>query len=561
MNDKFNIYNGYTPEEETPQVSEPAAPAIEPVQPAAPAAGHGQQPAQTEPPIWTQRNAAEDAGQQNQTPPRVETIQTAEQEAAHLVQPVAPPAAPVAAAENSTQPQQLGAAPAGTAPQTSYWQAPGSYQSPYANQAGYYGAGGSQWSRPPAPPQTPGQSAVPGMPPQKGRPKKEGKKKRGWLGAVALVLACAVAGFGGGALANGVFESQLPAAVSDPAQSDGAGSEKTSTEKVTGGGSGGTQNLSVSDIAAKAGSSVVSITTENLVTDQFFSGRVVSGAGSGVIISEDGYIITNNHVIDGARSVKVTLQDGSEYDATVEGADAATDIAVIKIDFTGLVPADISDSDLLQIGDFCLAIGNPMGTLGGTVTDGIISALNRELTIDGNTMNLLQTNAAVSPGNSGGGLFDADGKLIGIVNAKSSSDNSEGLGFAIPANTAMKVAEDLMTKGYVTGRPGLGISVVSITTPQQAQQAQVGELGVYIAQITEGGAAEAAGLQVGDLIASIDGQAISQYSDISAILQEKQVGDSISMQVLRDGKVENFTVVLQELSAQSASSSSVNSQQ
>ncbi|MDL2323811.1 trypsin-like peptidase domain-containing protein [Ruminococcaceae bacterium OttesenSCG-928-A16] len=399
----------------------------------------------------------------------------------------------------------------------------------------YYGTGASQWLRTPAPPTTGGgYNGATGNP---GQPPSGGKKSRRGLAAVALVVACAVAGFGGGAAANGMFK----------------GSQQTVVYKVPdtaadgGGGISSGSGLSISEIAAKAGASVVSITTENLVTDQFFSGRVVSGAGSGVIISEDGYIITNNHVVDGARSVTVTLPDGSEHQATLVGTDPTSDVAVIKIEVTGLVPATISNSDNIQVGDFCLAIGNPMGTLGGTVTDGIVSALNREITIDGNTMNLLQMSAAVSPGNSGGGLFNANGELMGIVNAKSGGQDTEGLGFAIPMNTAMKVAEDLMSNGYVTGRPGLGVSVVNITTPAAAAQAQVSELGVYIAQITPGGAAHTAGLQVGDLVVSMDGEQITETADITRALSEKAVGDSVEMQILRDGKAQKVTVVLQEL--------------
>lgn len=177
---------------------------------------------------------------------------------------------------------------------------------------------------------------------------------------------------------------------------------------------------------------MVEVTTEAVTTNAFFGQYVQSGAGSGVIITEDGYIITNNHVVSGASQVTVRTSDGTEYPATVVGADSKTDIAVLKIEATGLTPAVVGDSDSLQVGEFTLAVGNPLGELGGTVTDGIISALDREVTVENQTMNLLQTNAAVSPGNSGGGLFNERGELIGIVNAKSSGQNAEGLGLRDP---------------------------------------------------------------------------------------------------------------------------------
>lgn len=459
--------------------------------------------------------------------------------------PVAPvlPVTPQAPAANTWQspaqasaPVTSAAAPQGGSPTPGTWNtsqpaAGGEMPKPYL------GVTPSQW-RQPNPPQPPisgtGGYNSGGQPPQGG-----GKRGHHGLAVVALVLACAVAGFGGSAVAIGAFNSNRQTVVYKVPEA--TGNEASEVNSAA-------QNLSVRDIAAKAGASVVSITTENLVTDQFFRGRVVSGAGSGVIISADGTIITNNHVVEGANNISVTLPDGSEHEATLVGTDEASDVAVIKIAVTGLTPAVLGNSDSLAIGDFCIAIGNPMGTLGGTVTDGIISSLNREITIGNNTMNLLQMSAAVSPGNSGGGLFNANGELIGLVNAKSSGQDAEGLGFAIPVNTAMKMAEDLVTNGYVTGRPGLGVTVINITTPEQAVEAQVSELGVYIAEVTPGGAASQAGLQAGDRIVSMDGKLISDYATLSTILKGKAVGDSMEMQVQRAGSLKTVTVVLQELS-------------
>lgn len=228
------------------------------------------------------------------------------------------------------------------------------------------------------------------------------QKKRGWgkrvaAGAAAVVF-CGAVGFGGGYLGYTFAKggSTGPVIYQAPAASSGTGSA-----------AGGTANtadaLSVTEIASKVGPSVVEVTTEAVTTNAFFGQYVQSGAGSGVIITEDGYIITNNHVVSGASQVTVRTSDGTEYPATVVGADSKTDIAVLKIEATGLTPAVVGDSDSLQVGEFTLAVGNPLGELGGTVTDGIISALDREVTVENQTMNLLQTNAAVSPGNSGGG--------------------------------------------------------------------------------------------------------------------------------------------------------------
>lgn len=375
-------------------------------------------------------------------------------------------------------------------------------------------------------------------------------KKRGAgrvLGTIALVAACAVAGFGGGYAAVSTYGGNETVVYKTP-----EGDELTPSGISAGGG------LSVSDIADKAGRSVVSITTENMVTDYFTGGRVESGAGSGVIISEDGVIVTNHHVISGAQNITVTLPDGAEYPATVLGSDANTDIAVIKINATGLTPATIGDSASLSVGEFCLAIGNPMGTLGGTVTDGIVSALDRQITIDGYTMNLLQMSAAVSPGNSGGGLFNDRGELIGIVNAKSSGDGAEGLGFAVPANTAMQIAEAIISNGYVA-RPGLGVMVETVTQesiddgtfalPGQQPGQQATQPGLYVAEITAGGAAEKAGIQPGDRIVEAGGAAIEALEDLRTVLNKHEIGDELAITVARGDKTLAFSVTLQELIA------------
>ncbi len=354
------------------------------------------------------------------------------------------------------------------------------------------------------------------------------------LASTALVLACAVAGFGGSYVALETFGADRPVVYRSAGGSASAAGVSTGGEKT------------ISDIAAASGPSVVSITTENLVTDVFAGQQVASGAGSGVIISADGTILTNHHVIDGANSIKVTLQDGTEYDAKLVGSDSATDVAVLKVEASGLSPAVLADSGSIAVGDFCIAIGNPMGTLGGTVTDGIISALNREITIQGTPMTLLQMSAPVSPGNSGGGLFNASGELVGLVNAKSGGSGAEGLGFAIPINTAMKVADEILTHGYVTGRPILGLSAVEITTPEEAAYAGVDAPGLYVANVLEGGSAAAAGLQGGDRIVRFEGKEIDTLSGLSTALGEHNPGDTVTLVISRAGQENEVQITLQE---------------
>lgn len=378
-------------------------------------------------------------------------------------------------------------------------------------------------------------------PPYSGAPVPQPKKQTGFgrrfAAGVMLVVFCGAVSVGGGYLGSRLGGAGGGTVIYKAADTGitntGADIQSIGTNTV-------------SQIAAIAGPSVVEVTTENIATNAFFGQYITDGAGSGVIISEDGYIITNHHVVSGASKINVTLSDKTSYEAKLIGTDSKTDIAVLKIDATGLTPAIVGDSDKLSVGEFALAIGNPMGTLGGTVTDGIISALNRDITVGSETMNLMQTNAAVSPGNSGGGLFNERGELIGIVNAKSSGTNTEGLGFAIPINTAIQVAQQLMEVGYVTGRPAMGVTVVSIHDIQTAMQYGVTNFGVYIQSVNEGSAAEKSGLQPGDRFISINDVAINESADITSEISNYAVGDTIEIQVARDRQIVNVTLTLEE---------------
>lgn len=276
------------------------------------------------------------------------------------------------------------------------------------------------------------------------------------------------------------------------------------------------------------------------------------GSGSGVIITSDGYIVTNNHVVEGGQNIRVCLQDGSEYEATLIGTDSYSDLAVIKIDATGLPAATLGTSSNMTVGDPVFAIGNPLGVLSSSVSQGIISGLDRTINVDGHNMTLMQTDAAVNPGNSGGGLFNANGELIGIVNAKSYGLDVEGIGFAIPMDTAKSIIMDLIDLGYVTGRPYLGISMQDVALRFGSGYSSNPFFsfggnyvtGVQVVAVEEGSPAQNAGLQVNDVIVGLDDQEITGTSQLSALLYEYKVGDTVTISVLRGNETQQLSVTL-----------------
>ncbi len=260
------------------------------------------------------------------------------------------------------------------------------------------------------------------------------------------------------------------------------------------------------------------------------------GSGSGVILTEDGYIATCAHVVDGAKDITVTLHDDASYPATLVGADSRNDLAIIKINASGLVPATLGDSDMLTVGEDVIAIGNPLGELRGTATGGMISAVKRSITVEGSTMELIQTDAAISPGNSGGGLFNASGKLIGIVNAKVSDTSAEGLGFAIPVKSVVDEISDLLQYGYVTGRAYLGVYTQNVSLSDgYGYYYYGGTRCVQITDVVSGSAADRAGLKAGDLILEIDGKTVSSNADLSDAITAYNAGDTATLTVRRDG--------------------------
>ena len=306
---------------------------------------------------------------------------------------------------------------------------------------------------------------------------------------------------------------------------------------------------SLKDAIAKAYPTVVRIKSSSVVPDFFGRETETTSLGSGVILSEDGYIVTNHHVIDGAQTVVVCL-NGSEEEIPAEliGTDQKTDIALIKIDAKEKLPfANVADSNAIEIGDDAIAIGNPLGS-GISATNGIVSAIHKEITINRETMSLIQTNAEINSGNSGGGLFNINGELIGIVNAKTSSGSMslnsasvEGLGYAIPSNTMVNVIKSLKEFGYYKNRATLGITISELSQPANGFEA-----GIYITDIQKGGAADKAGLQTYDRIIKINGEETPTYTRLSYYLSQFEPGEEITLTVIRNNEEVDFKVVLQE---------------
>lgn len=315
---------------------------------------------------------------------------------------------------------------------------------------------------------------------------------------------------------------------------------------------------SLAGIVEKTADSVVEITQYTTTQSYFNSSYTSEGNGSGVIISEDGYILTNNHVISGAERISVRLRNDEEYEAKLIGKDSKTDIAIIKIEADNLKPAIIADSSKTLVGDFVLAIGNPLGRLGGTVTYGFISALEREINLDSSTKNLMQFDAAVNPGNSGGGLFNVRGELIGVVSAKSTGYDVEGLGFAIPINDVKQVIDDILERGYATNRPYLGVSLDNSTyTTGNPYGGSIFDLfysqiqyGARVSSVEKGSPADKAGIEANDIIVSIGGTVVSSASDATSEIQNYNVGDEVEIGIIRNNRTFTKKATLTEYKGQ-----------
>lgn len=352
---------------------------------------------------------------------------------------------------------------------------------------------------------------------------------------VAILLASTLCGFAGSILANQLISNKID-----------TNGKAVITQSIVNSSNTAGSTSTTADVVNAVADTVVEISTETVQTNQFFPQYISEGAGSGVIIDANGYILTNNHVISGASKIQVRTKNGNVYDAKLIGTDVESDLAVIKIEETGLKTAVFGDSDKIVIGETAIAIGNPLGQLGGTVTQGIISALDREITVEKQTMTLLQIDAAINPGNSGGALFNTSGELIGIVNAKTSASGIEGLGFAIPSNTAKKVSIDLIQNGYVSGKVKLGVTMIEIKDKISAAQYNVSEFGVYIAQVNANSDAYYGGLKSGDRVISINGKEINTSAEVKEIVSNSKVDDVLSFVVKRGNKEIKLDVKLTE---------------
>lgn len=291
--------------------------------------------------------------------------------------------------------------------------------------------------------------------------------------------------------------------------------------------------LTPADVYAQNVNAVVAITTEGVTTNNWGQSTHFAASGSGFIITADGYIITNHHVIEDASSISVLLSSGESLSAELIGSDEENDVALLKVEKQNLQVVSLGDSDHLQVGDQVAAIGNPLGELTNTLTVGYVSALDREINTDGTPINMLQTDAAINSGNSGGPLFDMYGNVIGITTAKYASSKIEGLGFAIPINDAMYIVYDLIQYGYVTSRPWLGVSVKDMDSVTASYYNL--PVGVYVGEVTEGAAAEQAGVEAGDIIIGLGEREISCYNDLSAALKKFKAGETTTLKVYRAG--------------------------
>ena len=347
----------------------------------------------------------------------------------------------------------------------------------------------------------------------------------------ALLLACAVvggaAGYGGAALSKSGKTT---------IQQSNRTAQEVTVQKVT-----GQALMSPAEVYASTVNSIVSINC-SAVSTNIFGQRVESASsGSGFVITQDGYIVTNHHVISGASSVTVTMYDGTEYPATVVGSDSDYDVAVLKIDATGLQPVTLGSSKDVNVGDTVLAIGNPLGELTFSMSQGIVSCCDRAINVNGTPFNMIQVDASINPGNSGGPLMNLYGEVVGIVSAKYSSYSDttvEGLGFAIPIGDVQAIITDIMENGQITNKPSFGITAGTMTQ-QMAAQYQIDQTsGAFVYSVNKGGAGEKAGLKMGDVITKVDSTDITSMEDLTAAKKGHKAGDTVTVTYYRDGQTQ-----------------------
>ena len=375
------------------------------------------------------------------------------------------------------------------------------------------------------------QSSGPQQPVQEMKPV---KKNRIGLKVTALALCCALLGGAvGGGVAWGVSNSSGGTSVNVSGRTVSQVSLKTVDGKT---------EMSDAEVYAANVNSVVSINVTGTSGYNFFGQPVQSASsGSGFVLTSDGYIVTNYHVVENAETVKVTMYNGDEYDAQYVGGDEDYDIAVIKIEATDLPAVTLGNSENLNVGDHVLAIGNPLGDLTFSMSGGMVSSVNRTINVDGTPFNMIQTDTSINPGNSGGPLLNSYGEVVGIVSAKYSSygtsgESVEGLGFAIPINDVISMIQDIMTNGYVSNKAYLGATIGTLTSSMAQQYRYDISQGAFVYSVEDGSPAAQAGLQLGDVITAIDGTEIASLDDLTAAKKSYSAGDTSTLTVYRQGE-------------------------
>ena len=385
-------------------------------------------------------------------------------------------------------------------------------------------------------------------------PQKESFFKKTGTKVAALVLCCALAGgaagYGGAMLARSSRSSTT-------LQQSSRTVSQVSVKKVD-----GQTLMSAAEVYASTVNSVVSINCSAVSTNIFGQSVESASSGSGFIITQDGYIVTNHHVISGASTVTVTLHDGTEYPATVVGSDSDYDVAVLKVEATGLTAVTLGDSGNVNVGDSVLAIGNPLGELTFSMSQGIVSCCDRAINVDGTPFNMIQVDASINPGNSGGPLMNLYGEVVGTVSAKYSNYSNttvEGLGFAIPINDVQTIITDIMENGQVTDKPALSITAGTMTEQMAAQYQLSTKKGVFVYSVNKGGAGDNAGLQMGDVITKLGDTEITSMEELSAAKKNYKAGDTVTVTFWR-GDEEKTTQLTFDVQSQNTGSDSSQSQ-
>ena len=370
---------------------------------------------------------------------------------------------------------------------------------------------------------------------------KEKPRKRPAARAAALILAAALlaggCGYGGAALYKATHRNTA-------IRQSGRQTASVAVKMVD-----GQTLMSPAEVYAATVNSVVSINSTSTSNNIFGQSVETASSGSGFIVTADGYIVTNQHVVSGASALKVTLYNGETYDAAVIGGDSDYDVAVIKVDAENLTPVTLGNSADVNVGDSVLAIGNPLGELTFSMSQGIVSCCDRAINVDGTPFNMIQVDASINPGNSGGPLMNLYGEVVGIVSAKYSSYSTtavEGLGFAIPISDVQTVITDIMENGQVTGKPYLAITASTMTEAMAAQyNIDAGE-GVFVYSVADGGAGEKAGLKLGDVITKLNDTNITSMADLSSAKKNFKAGDTVTLTVLREGKTITLPLTFDE---------------